>query len=179
MPGHREELRQLIIDTAIEFGQFTLSSGGSSDRYVDMRRISLHSRGARLVGETVLELTSDWNFDAVGGLTFGADPVACALLHVAEQQGRQLDAFSVRKDPKRHGLRRNVEGLSVQGKKVLIVDDTTTTGRSPLTAVDAVRQAGAEVIGVASVVDRGATQNFLSAGLEYRFVFSLEELVKA
>lgn len=166
------------MDNAVECGQFTLSSGGTSDRYVDMRRISLHSRGARLIGETLLQLTRDWNFDAVGGLTFGADPVACALLHVAEQQGRALDAFSVRKDPKRHGLRRSIEGQSVEGKKVLIVDDTTTTGRSPLTAVEAVRHAGAEVIGVASVVDRGATENFLSAGIQYRFVFSLEDLLR-
>jgi orotate phosphoribosyltransferase len=164
------------MDTAVEFGRFTLSSGGTSDRYVDMRRISLHHRGARLVGETILELTGDWDYDAVGGLTFGADPVAGAVLHVAEGQGRRLDGFSVRKSPKLHGLQRRIEGPSVEGRRVLVVDDTTTTGRSPLAAVRALHEAGAEVAGVASVVDRGASEYFTGTGLDYRFVFSLEDL---
>ncbi len=128
-----------------------------------------------MIGKAMRDLTADWDYDAVGGLTMGADPVAGAIMHTP---GRPVDAFVVRKSAKSHGLQRQVEGPSIKGRKVLIVEDTTTTGNSPLTAVAAARAAGAEVVGVATVVDRdtGAREVIEEAGLEYRSVISLEDL---
>ena len=131
-----------------------------------------------LVGRAMLELTADLEFDAVGGLTMGADPVATAMLHAAAAQGRPLDAFVVRKAGKAHGLQQRIEGPSISGRRVLIVEDTSTTGSSPLEAANAAREAGAEVVAVATIADRatGAAEKFAEAGLEYRHVFGLEEL---
>lgn len=103
----------------------------------------------------MLELTSDWSYDAVGGLTLGADPVAAAMLHAAAARGGRLDAFVVRKAGKAHGLQRRIEGPDVAGRRVLAVEDTSTTGGSVLTAVEALQEAGAAVVGVAVIVDRG------------------------
>ncbi len=124
----------------------------------------------------MLDLFADWDFDAVGGLTLGADPVAAAMLHAAAAQGRTLDAFVVRKAEKAHGLQRRIEGPDVAGRRVLAVEDTSTTGSSVLTAVDALREAGAEVVGVGVVVDRGAGAAVRTAGLSYRSAFSLADL---
>jgi len=159
-------------------GRVTLTSGKQADYYVDLRRITLDAQAAPLVGRVLLELTADWAFDAVGGLTLGADPVAVAMLHAAAAQGRELDAFVVRKEGKAHGLQRRIEGPDVQGRRVLAVEDTSTTGGSVLTAVGALREAGAEVVGVAVIVDRstGAQQRVEAAGCEYRFAFGLEDL---
>ncbi|MBD0323963.1 MAG: orotate phosphoribosyltransferase, partial [Aldersonia sp.] len=121
------------------------------------------------------ESVSDWDFDAVGGLTMGADPVAIAMMHAA---GRPIDAFVVRKAAKAHGMQRQIEGPDVTGKRVLVVEDTTTTGNSPLTAVKALRDAGATVVGVATVVDRdtGADRVIAAEGLEYRPLLGLADL---
>jgi orotate phosphoribosyltransferase len=126
----------------------------------------------------MLELTADWDYDAVGGLTMGADPVATAMLHAAATQGRSLDAFVVRKQGKAHGLQRRIEGPDVDGRRVVAVEDTSTTGGSVLTAVDALREAGAEVVGVAVIVDRdtGARQAVEEAGLPYRWAMDLSDL---
>jgi orotate phosphoribosyltransferase len=113
----------------------------------------------------------------VGGLTLGADPVATAMLHAAAARGgRALDAFVVRKSDKAHGLQRRIEGPDVAGRRVLAVEDTSTTGGSVLTAVDALREAGADVVGVAVIVDRGAEKAVRAAGLSYRSAFSLADL---
>jgi orotate phosphoribosyltransferase len=172
----REDLRKLIIDHAVVHGRVTLSSGRVADHYVDLRRITLHHAAAPLVGAVMLDVVADWDFEAVGGLTLGADPVAAAMLHAAAARGRALDAFVVRKAEKTHGLQRRVEGPDVAGRRVLAVEDTSTTGASVLTAVEAVQQAGAQVAGVAVIVDRGAGEAVRSAGLEYRFAFSLNDL---
>lgn len=124
----------------------------------------------------MLDLTADLAFDAVGGLTLGADPVATAMLHAASARGRCLDAFVVRKEGKAHGLQRRIEGPDVTGRRVLAVEDTSTTGGSVLTAVSALREAGAEVVGVAVIVDRGAGEAVRSAGLEYRSAYSAADL---
>jgi len=157
-------------------GRVVLSSGREADSYLDLRRISLHHAAAPLVGRVMRELTADWEYEAVGGLTLGADPVAIAMLHAAAATGHTLDAFVVRKSDKAHGLQRRIEGPDVAGRRVLAVEDTSTTGRSVLTAVDALRQAGAEVIGVATVVDRGAADEVASAGLAYRSAYMLADL---
>jgi orotate phosphoribosyltransferase len=131
---------------------------------------------APLIGEVMLELTKDLNFDAVGGLTLGADPVATAMMHTAAKQGKKLDAFVVRKAEKAHGLQRRIEGPDVKGKRVLAVEDTSTTGGSVLTAVEALNEAGAIVVGVAVIVERGASPKIKEAGLEYRAAYQLSDL---
>jgi len=174
----RDALLAQVTDKAVVRGRVTLSSGKEADYYVDLRRITLAARAAPLVGRVMLELTSDWEYDAVGGLTLGADPVATAMLHAAAAQGRELDAFVVRKEEKAHGLQRRVEGPDVAGRRVLAVEDTSTTGGSVLTAVQALREAGAEVVGVAVIVDRstGAQEKVEAEGCAYRFAFGLDEL---
>jgi orotate phosphoribosyltransferase len=172
----RDDLRKLITDLAVVHGRVVLSSGQEANYYVDLRRLTLHHAGAPLVGRVLLDLTADWEFDAVGGLTLGADPVAAAMLHAAAADGRDLDAFVVRKEGKAHGLQRRIEGPDVAGRRVLAVEDTSTTGGSVLTAVDALTEAGAVVVGVAVIVDRGAGDAVRSAGLGYRSAYSLTDL---
>jgi len=168
-----EKLKQQILDKAVVHGKVVLSSGKEADYYVDLRRVTLDHVAAPLVGSVMRELTADWTFDAVGGLTLGADPVATAMLHAP---GRPLDAFVVRKQGKAHGLQRRIEGPDVTGRRVLAVEDTSTTGSSVLAAVEALGQAGAQVVGVAVIVDRGAGEAVRAAGLEYRAALSLADL---
>jgi orotate phosphoribosyltransferase len=174
----RDALLTQVIEKAVVRGRVTLSSGREADYYVDLRRLTLDAQAAPLVGRVMLELTDDWEYDAVGGLTLGADPVAVAMLHAAAARGRELDAFVVRKEEKAHGMQRRIEGPDVAGRRVLAVEDTSTTGGSVLTAVQALREAGAEVVGVAVIVDRstGSQQRIESEGLSYRFAFSLDDL---
>jgi orotate phosphoribosyltransferase len=172
----REELREAIRKHAVVHGDFVLSSGQRASWYIDLRRILLSGRGAPLAGRVMLDLTADLSYEAVGGLTLGADPVAAAMMHAAAARGQRLDAFVVRKADKAHGLQRRIEGPEVAGRRVLAVEDTSTTGNSVLTAVEALRAAGAEVVGVAVVVERGARDRVTAAGLPYRAAFELAEL---
>ena len=148
----RESLKNEILNKAVVHGKVILSSGKEADYYVDLRRVTLDSVAAPLVGEVMLELTKDLDYEAVGGLTLGADPVATAMMHVAGQKGRKLDSFVVRKAEKAHGLQRRIEGPDVKGKKVLAVEDTSTTGGSVLTAVEALKEAGAIVVAVGLLI---------------------------
>ena len=174
---YRDQLRALILDLAVVRGRVTLSSGAEADWYLDLRRLSLHHAGAPLIGRVMLDVTEDWSYEAMGGLTLGADPVAAAMLHAqAAAGGAPLDAFVVRKEGKAHGLQRRIEGPDVAGRRVLALEDTSTTGSSVLTAVEALREAGAQIAGVAVVVDRGAGAKVRDAGLEYRAAFSLADL---
>jgi len=172
----RETLREEILKKAVVHGKVILSSGKEADYYVDLRRITLDSVAAPLVGEVMLEVTKNWDFDAVGGLTLGADPVATAMMHVAASKGRKLDAFVVRKAEKAHGLQRRIEGPDVVGRRVLAVEDTSTTGGSVMTAVEALREAGAIVVGVATIVERGAAPLLAENNLEYKYAYSLTDL---
>ena len=171
-----ESLKEEILKKAVVRGKVILSSGKEADFYVDLRRVTLDAVAAPLVGEVMLELTKDLYFEAVGGLTLGADPVATAMLHAAAKQGRKLDAFVVRKSEKAHGLQRRIEGPDVKGKRVLAVEDTSTTGGSVLTAVEALKEAGAIVVGVAVIVERGAKEKVESDGLKYLSAFTLKDL---
>jgi orotate phosphoribosyltransferase len=168
-------LAELVRRLAVVPGRVTLSSGAEADCYVDLRRVTLHHEGAPLIGQLIRELTADWSYQAVGGLTLGADPVATAVLHAP---GPPIDAFVVRKSAKQHGLQRRIEGPDVTGRSVLAVEDTSTTGGSVLTAVAALREAGANVVGVATVVDRqtGARQAIEGAGVPYRSILNLSDL---
>src|SRR3954462_15487837 len=161
----RDALLHQITDKAVVRGRVTLSSGKEADYYVDLRRITHAAQAAPLVGRVMLALTSDWDYDAVGGLTLGADPVATSMMHAASAAGRDVDSFVVRKAEKQHGLQRRIEGPDVAGRRVLAVEDTSTTGGSVLTAVDALQEAGAEVVGVAVIVERGAREAVEARGL--------------
>ncbi len=161
---------------AVVRGTVTLSSGQRADWYVDLRRILLDGKAARLAGRVMLDLTSSLDYSAVGGLTLGADPVAAAMMHAATEQGRDLNSFIVRKEGKAHGLQRRIEGPDVAGLRVLAVEDTSTTGASVLAAVDALEEAGARVVGVAVVVDRGARAAVEARGLPYLAAFDLADL---
>jgi orotate phosphoribosyltransferase len=172
----RAALLAEIKDKAVVHGRVVLSSGREADYYVDLRRITLDSRAAPLVGRVMLDVTADLDYDAVGGLTLGADPVAAAMLHAAAATGRRLDAFVVRKEGKAHGLQRRIEGPDVAGRRVLAVADTSTTGGSVLTAVAALREAGAEVVGVAVIVERGAADTVLGEGLPYIAAYDRTDL---
>jgi orotate phosphoribosyltransferase len=172
----RDELVRQIKDKAVVHGKVTLSSGLEADYYIDLRRITLDAEAAPLVGQVMLDATAGLDYDAVGGLTLGADPVAAAMLHAASARGRRLDAFVVRKAQKTHGMQRRIEGPDIAGRRVLVVEDTSTTGGSPLTAVAAAREAGAEVVAVAVIVERGAAPAIAEAGLEYRQAYGLADL---
>lgn len=170
-----------ITAKAVVHGEVVLSSGITADWYIDLRRIGLDGAAAPLVGRAMLELVREVEFDAVGGLTLGADPVASAMLHAAATHpdlvgGRKINAFVVRKATKTHGLQQRIEGPSIAGKRVLVVEDTSTTGGSPMTAVEAAREAGAEVAAVAVIVERGAEPVITAAGLPYLAVFSIADL---
>jgi orotate phosphoribosyltransferase len=169
-------LKEEIIKKAVVHGKVILSSGKEADYYVDLRRITLDHVAAPLVGEVMLDLVKDLEFDAVGGLTLGADPVATAMMHVAAKNGRALDSFVVRKEGKAHGLQRRIEGPDVAGKRVLAVEDTSTTGGSVLTAVEALKEAGAIVVGVAVIVERGAKEAIEAAGYKYYAAYQLTDL---
>jgi orotate phosphoribosyltransferase len=174
----KQELLERIKAEAIVRGKVTLSSGKEADYYVDLRRITLSGAAAPLVGQVMLELTADLTYDAVGGLTMGADPVATAMLHAAAAHGRALDAFVVRKAGKAHGLQQRIEGPSIEGRRVVVVEDTSTTGASALEAVAAVREAGAVVVAVAVIADRstGARERIEGEGVAYLTAYGLEDL---
>jgi len=172
----RDALKNEILTKAVVHGKVILSSGKEADYYVDLRRVTLDAVAAPLVGEVMLELTKDLDFDAVGGLTLGADPVATAMMHVAAQRGRKLDSFVVRKAEKAHGLQRRIEGPDVKGRRVLAVEDTSTTGGSVMTAVEALREAGATVVAVAVIVERGAAPLIEKEGLTYLAAYQLADL---
>jgi orotate phosphoribosyltransferase len=169
-------LREKIVHKAVVHGSVMLSSGVEADYYVDLRRVTLDGEAAPLVGGVMLDLVAGYPADAVGGLTLGADPVATAMMHAASAQGRHLDAFVVRKHGKEHGLQRRIEGPDVAGRHVIAVEDTSTTGSSVLTAVEALREAGAQVSAVAVIVDRGAGAAVREAGLDYLAAYSLADL---
>ena len=176
MSDDRAELLAAIREKAVVHGDFVLSSGQRASWYVDLRRILLDGRVAPLAGRVMLDLTADLGYQAAGGLTLGADPVATAIMHASASRGTPVDAFVVRKKDKEHGTQRRIEGPDVSGRRVLAVEDTSTTGASALSAVDALREVGAEVVGVAVLVDRGAREAVTARGLVYRAAYDLTDL---
>jgi orotate phosphoribosyltransferase len=172
----RDALLTQIKEKAVVHGRVVLSSGKEADYYIDLRRVTLDGEASPLVGSVLLDLTADLDYDAVGGLTLGADPVATAMLHAAAARGQRLDSFVVRKSEKQHGLQRRIEGPDVAGRRVLAVEDTSTTGGSVMTAVEALREAGAEVVAVVVIVDRGARAAIEAAGLPYLTAYERSDL---
>ena len=179
--AQHSRLVELIKELAVVHGRVTLSSGLEADYYVDLRRATLHHEAAPLIGQVMLDMLDAagiTDFEAAGGLTMGADPVGTAIRHQAAARGRKIDAFVVRKQAKEHGMGRQVEGPDVKGRKVVVVEDTSTTGGSPLTAARALEAAGAIIVAVATVVDRdtGAQKIIEDAGYRYLSAVSLDDL---
>lgn len=176
-------LAELVNEHAVVHGRVTLSSGREADYYVDMRRVTLQHEAAPIIGHLLLDKLEEegmgvGEIQAVGGPTMGADPVVSAVQHAAASRGLALDAFLVRKESKGHGMRRQVEGPDVTGRDVVILEDTSTTGGSILMAVEATRKAGANVVGVATIVDRdtGAREVIEAAGLKYVWLLDAVDL---
>lgn len=179
MTDPRAQLINYITHEAVFHGDFTLTSGKRATYYIDLRKLSLDHRAAPLIGQVMLDLIADIpDVTAVGGLTMGADPIAAAILHQGVAQGKHYDAFVVRKEPKDHGRGRQVEGPDLAGKRVIVVEDTSTTGGSPLAAIAALEKVGAIVVAVAVVVDRAtdARARIEAAGYEYRYAIGLDDL---
>lgn len=175
----RQQLIEHITADAVFHGDFTLTSGAKATYYVDLRRVSLDHRVAPLIGQVMVDLIKDVpDVAAVGGLTMGADPIAAAVLHQGVAMGRSYDAFVVRKEPKDHGRGRQVEGPDLEGKRVVVLEDTSTTGGSPLAAIEALLKVGAIIAAVAVVVDRntGAKEIIEAAGYPYLSAIGLRDL---
>lgn len=179
MKDTRQQLIDHISAEAVFHGDFTLTSGKKATYYVDLRKVSLDHRVAPLIGQVMLDLIAEIpDVAAVGGMTMGADPVAAAILHQGVARGLAFDAFVVRKEPKDHGRGRQVEGPDLAGKRVIVLEDTSTTGGSPLAAIEALKKVGAIIAGVAVVVDRdtGAREVIEAAGYPYYAAIGLEDL---
>ncbi len=156
MSSARDQLLELLATNSFRLGEFTLSSGGKSDYYIDCRTTTLHARGAELTGRVFLDLIQQqgWKPQAVGGLTMGADPIVVATSVISSQAGAPIHGFLVRKAEKAHGMGRRVEGFQEKGARVVIVDDVCTTGGSTIQAIEAAREFGFNVAGVACLVER-------------------------
>ena len=179
MTDAKQQLIAHISADAVFHGDFTLTSGKKATYYVDLRTVSLDHRVAPLIGQVMLDLIAEvHDVDAVGGMTMGADPIAAAVLHQGAARGLAYDAFVVRKEPKDHGRGRQVEGPELEGKRVIVLEDTSTTGGSPLAAIEALKKVGAEIAAVAVVVDRntGAREKIEAAGYPYLAAIGLDDL---
>ena len=152
----REKLLSMLAEKSFRLGQFQLSSGGTSDYYIDCRLTTLDGTGALLTGQAVLQEIhrQGWQVDAIGGLTMGADPVVVATSVISAQYGRPLHGFLVRKAEKAHGTGQRIEGFRQTPAHVVIVDDVCTTGASTVQAIEAAREYGFEIVGVMCLVDR-------------------------
>ena len=152
----REQLLTMLAEKSFRLGQFKLSSGGTSDYYIDCRLTTLDARGALLTGETVLQELQNrgWNADAMGGLTMGADPIVTATSVISAQHSTPVNVFLVRKAEKAHGTGQRIEGFRQTPARVVIVDDVCTTGASTIQAIAAAREYGFEIIGVLCLVER-------------------------
>lgn len=174
-------LRNLLCDRSVRTGDFTLASGRRSRYYIDARLTTMTGEGQILVGEVCFEAIQEagWAPEFVGGMTLGADPVAYAIAHHATRTGAALDAFTVRKEAKGHGTGRQIEGGLAPGARVVVVEDSVTTGGSLLRALDVVAAHGAIILGVLALVDRqeGGAERLAAAGYDFRAVFSARELL--
>ena len=174
----RAKLLGLIRRDAFKLGEFTLASGAKSNYYIDGRLLTLSSDGAHVLARVILAMIEGEEIDAVGGMTMGADPIIGAVLAVADANGRRLNGFICRKEPKGHGTGRLVEGNLKAGDKVLMVEDVVTTGGSTLKAIDAVEELGGQVVRVIAMVDRlaGAADTFAERGYNFTPIFTVRDL---
>jgi len=187
MPPHdyRAELFELIRTRSFGRGKIMLASGRESDFYFDLRPTTVHPAGATCVGELICDALEGMAVDFVGGMEAGAIPIATAVAIASHRRGGKLQAFFVRKKVKDHGAKKMIEGLpkgeSLRGKNVVVVEDVTTTGGSSMQAIEALREEGANIVLVLTIVDRleGASENFAKEGLELRALYTADEFLKA
>lgn len=177
----RDQLRQMLLDRSMRFGEFVLSSGATSNYYIDVRKTSLHPGGLRMIARMFWELLQADQVTAIGGLTMGADPLVTGVMLYSAERGRPLEGFLVRRSSKDHGMRGQVEGNLAGHKRVAILDDVITSGESSLIAAEAAESYKAEVVRVLAVVDRaqGAAQIFQQRGYPFTALFSIGELLPA
>ena len=179
---YRDQLKHLLLERSVRFGNFTLSSGGSSTYYIDARRTTMSAEGQVLVGRVGYEIVSQSGLEPthLGGLTMGADPIPYALAHRSHLEGHPLDGFSVRKEAKHHGTGNRIEGGLDPSSRCLVIEDTLTTGKSTLSAVEALREHGVTVVGVLALVDRSDTAEelFREIGLPLLSFFPVKELLE-
>lgn len=184
-PSHRDELFELIRTRSFGRGKIVLASGRESDFYFDLRPTTVHPAGATCVGELICDALADTNAEYVGGLEAGAIPIATAVAIASHRRGGDLKAFFVRKKLKDHGAKKMIEGLpkgeSLKGKNVVVVEDVTTTGGSSMQAVASLREEGANIVCVLTIVDRleGAKEGFAAEGLELRALYTADEFLKS
>jgi len=182
---YRAELFELIRTRSFGRGRILLASGRESDYYIDMRPTTVHPAGATCVGELICDALEGLDVEFVGGLEMGAVPVATSVAIASHRRGGKLQAFFVRKKPKDHGAKKLVEGLpkgeTLKGRNVVVLEDTTTTGGSSMQAVRALREEGANILLVLTIVDRleGAKENFAAEGLELRALYTADEFLNA
>lgn len=173
----KEALKEVVREKALEFGDFTLASGKKASFYLDCRKVTLDSRGTRLVAQGILELIGDELPDAVGGMAIGADPITASILTEADAQGKSIRGFIVRKEAKEHGKGNQVEGPVAAGDRVIIVEDVVTTGGSSLKAIEHVEAAGLKVERVIAIIDRlsGGRESFAAKGYELQTLLTIED----
>src|SRR5947208_263174 len=183
--SHRDELFELIRTRSFGRGKIMLSSGRESDFYFDLRPTTVHPAGATCVGELICDALEGMEVDFVGGLEAGAISIATAVAIASHRRGGKLQAFFVRKKVKDHGAKKMIEGLpkgeTLRGKNVVVVEDTTTTGGSSMQAVNVLREEGANIVLVLTIVDRleGAAERFAAEKLPFRALYTADEFLKA
>ncbi len=178
-----DRLIHLLAVRSARRGRFTLASGRESDLYIDARLTTMSPDGLPLIGRLGLEALESrkWDAQAVGGLTLGADPIAYAIAYASSETGKTVRAFTVRKAAKEHGTGRRIEGPFVSGDRVVVIEDTITTGGSALRAVEAVRQEGGHVLGVLALVDReeGGREALETEGLAVHVITRAQQILSA
>ena len=175
----RSRVFEIIKERSLVLGKVTLSSGKESDHYFDMKTTMLHPEGSNLLCELILNRISSLDVDHSGGLEMGAVPLIGPLASISWQKGKPIQGFFVRKEPKEHGTQKQIEGDDLEGKNVVIVDDVTTTGQSAMKSIEILKNAGAKVALVISILDRqeGAVELYRAAGIPFQSLFTAEDFI--
>jgi len=175
----KKQLLDIIKKESVSRGEFILSSGKKSNYYIDMRRTTLHPKGAKLIGEIIFEKIKNLDIDCIGGPTLGADPIVSAVSITSALTEKPIPGFYVRKEAKPYGKMKMIEGIFKSGDKVIIVEDVVTTGASTLKTIRAVEDEGGKVIKTIALVDReeGGKENIKREGYEFESIFKKSELL--